>query len=416
MSSETKGFKLPALILVLVVGIAIGLSLDFFKVNSSIPAEVIAGESDSVTAKQSGDAEKSGSAGTQVSAKDSSAQVKSGAQKEDPYALLGKSPLVVVGPGVQLTLRDIDQHLDPGLSDITKQLYQERLNVIRSSVTDYVLTKESGALGITKETLLNKEVNDKLAPVADSEVEAFIERNHDRMAKEAMEDKNRIKLFLHNQRVAKMQGQYIASLVDKYGIKIALQAPVVRTYDLDSMVRLTMGNPDAPIHLVEFSDFECPYCRKLQPELQRISEEYGDKVKISFKHFPLPNHRGALYTSLAAECANDQGKFWDFKFAIFKTAKPGDKEQIRTTAQGLGLDMTEFESCFSSEKHRGLVEKDLKDGRQVKIAGTPTVFVNGERVVPASYKLISQAINKYLKQNTAVSQNKPATKPSPTDG
>lgn len=324
------------------------------------------------------------------------------------YTGLGKSPLVAVGPEIKMTLRDLDNSLDPGLSQMFQRLYEERLKVLRATLIDYVLGKESTSLGITKEALLKQEVETKIAPVTDEEIDAIISRNKATIPTgEAMQEKERIRFFLTNKRRSLVQGQYIAGLVKKYKVRVGLPTPVVRRYELDAMVRLSKGNPDAPVHIVEFGDAECGYCKKAQPVLTRLEKEYGDNIKFSFKHFPLG--KDTFYTALGAECAYDQGKFWAFKDTMFTKAKPGNKMVIRSMAEEIGLDMTVFEECFAGEKHRAIVEKSKKDGEQVGVGGTPTIYVNGLKMRGANYSVLKRAIDKEIQEKTLALKRQSAT-------
>lgn len=321
----------------------------------------------------------------------------------DLYADLGKSTLVAVGPDFSLRLRDIDKQVDPELGELLQQLHRERLRVLRTTVTEHVLEKEAQALKISKAEL-QRRWEDNMEAVSEADVEAFLSRNNTSSLSPGPVDRQRIKLFLQNQRRKQVQGQEVAALVKKYQIGVNIPAPVVRRYDLQALVRISQGDKEAPIHIVEFSDFECPYCRQAQTAFGRLQQEYGDKIRFSFKHFPLSIHRGAMYTAMAAECAHDQGKFTEFKQAIFNTAKPGKRDTILQTATQLSLDMDVFESCFNDEKHRALVEADKRDGENLGVKATPTVFVNGMKMRGARYENLKLTIDKELARIRKLSQ------------
>lgn len=154
-----------------------------------------------------------------------------------------------------------------------------------------------------------------------------------------------------------------------------------------------LGDPNAKVTIVEFSDFECPFCRSFwSGALVDIKKNYIDtgKAKFIYKHFPLSFHPGAGPAAEAAECAGDQGKFWEFHDKAFEEqAKQGQgtilfgKPEIVKWAKATGLDMTQFSECFNSGKYAQRVIDDTAQGTAAGVSGTPTTFVNGQRIVGA---------------------------------
>ena len=155
-----------------------------------------------------------------------------------------------------------------------------------------------------------------------------------------------------------------------------------------------LGNPKAKITLVEFSDFQCPFCRTFwSGAYQQIKKEYIDtgKVRFVYRDFPLSFHPGAMPAAQAAQCANEQGKFWETHDKIFgEQAKKGEgtiqfsENDVRKWAGQLpGLDMGKWNECFNSNKYTDEINKDVSDGSAYGVSGTPTVFVNGKPIVGA---------------------------------
>jgi len=139
------------------------------------------------------------------------------------------------------------------------------------------------------------------------------------------------------------------------------------------------GNPNAPVTIVEFSDFQCSFCARFYEQtLLQLRQQYIDtgKVKFVYRDFPLGNHEYAQKAAEATECADDQGKFWEMHDLLFETGllAPSDLKQHAVT---LGLDTTEFNECLDSGKYTGEVQKDLKDGQAAGVQGTPSFFING---------------------------------------
>jgi protein-disulfide isomerase len=146
------------------------------------------------------------------------------------------------------------------------------------------------------------------------------------------------------------------------------------------------GPKDAPITLMEFSDFHCPFCKRIAPTMEQLLQKYEGKVRWIFRHYPLPMHPGADRTHMASACAQDQGKFWEFHDAIFALAGAPQESDYQAISQKLGLDGKRFQECLQTGKYKSLVEQELEAGKQKMVVGTPTVFVN-DKMVPGAYPL-----------------------------
>lgn len=175
----------------------------------------------------------------------------------------------------------------------------------------------------------------------------------------------------------------------------ALDVSFVATIDIgDSPV---LGNASAPVTMVIFSDFECPYCKKVQPMVEELLEKNPDTLKVSFKNFPLSMHQLAEPAARAALAAQKQGKFWEMHDALFAEKKL-TMVKIIEAAQKLGLDMAQFNLEMNAPEIRKRLNEDVSDGRDADVTGTPALFINGRRVmdrnVPAMQKMIDQELQK----------------------
>jgi len=158
------------------------------------------------------------------------------------------------------------------------------------------------------------------------------------------------------------------------------------------------GNKNAPITIVEFSDFECPFCGRFHPTMQQVMQEYGDKVRWVYKHFPLDSiHPNARPAAEASECAAEQNKFWEFADKLFLNQQSLSTDFYTATARELGLDVNKFSSCVSTRKYQSVVDKGMQEGLSAGVNGTPSNFINGIPVSGAvPFQDLKQVIDSQL--------------------
>jgi protein-disulfide isomerase len=136
------------------------------------------------------------------------------------------------------------------------------------------------------------------------------------------------------------------------------------------------GAQNAPVLVVEFADYECPYCQRIHPELKKLEEEFAGKVALAFKDFPLPMHSRAAKAAEAARCAGEQGKFWEFHDTLFDNSQKLELAQLKEYARALKLDTARFDQCLDGGEQAPAVRKDFAQGQRLGLTGTPSFFVN----------------------------------------
>jgi protein-disulfide isomerase len=159
------------------------------------------------------------------------------------------------------------------------------------------------------------------------------------------------------------------------------------------------GPKSAPIQIVEFSDYQCPFCGRVEPTIKQIEDKYNGKVHFSFKNFPLPFHQHAQLAAEAAEAANAQGKFWEMHDKMFANQTALERADLEKYASEIGLDMNKFKSDLDSGKWKDAVNKDVEYGKTVNVNGTPAFFINGHFINGAMpYEAFAQVIDEELKK------------------
>ncbi len=157
------------------------------------------------------------------------------------------------------------------------------------------------------------------------------------------------------------------------------------------------GAADAPVVIVEYSDFQCPYCKRLQPTLKRVLEMYPGKVKLVFKHLPLVRiHKYAMNAAISSMAAGRQGKFWEFHDELFAASKPLTEETVDGIARRLGLDMERYKRDKRDSAVRAIINRDMQEAARNNVRGTPTLFVNGRRLKNRSIDGFKEAIEREL--------------------
>jgi len=161
-------------------------------------------------------------------------------------------------------------------------------------------------------------------------------------------------------------------------VSVLLQPPRVEvSYDPARVI----GQPNAPITIVEFSDFQCPFCQRAYPVVKQLLAKYPNQIKLAYRDFPLRQiHPQADAAAAASRCAGEQGKFWEFHDRLFESNRPLDTPSFVEHATQLALDIPKFNECLESGRFDALIEEDLQDGNQAGVTGTPAFFINGVAV------------------------------------
>lgn len=179
---------------------------------------------------------------------------------------------------------------------------------------------------------------------------------------------------VHQLRTKKARDAYLAELRAQYGVIVELSQPSTHVELGNNAQRL--GSEKAPVQIVEFADYECPYCQKVNDDLRRLREQFGEQVSLVYVDFPLPSHPLAARAAEAARCAGAQGKFWEYHDALFQT-KRLQVSELKLQARTLKLDTARFDQCLDGGEQIAVVKKDVQEARRLGLEGTPSFFING---------------------------------------
>jgi len=311
---------------------------------------------------------------------------------------LADNTVVAEVNGDKLTTADLEHQEGSKLLQSRYAYYEVQRKALDELIDQHLLEIEAHKQNLTVEKQLDREVNSKLPPDAtDDQLQVYYEGlETDKPFDKDMKDK--IRQHIHDARVAKLKTAYLKTLRSQARIMVELAPPEASVSIAGAPL---LGPKNAPVVLVEFADYQCPYCQKVNPDLEKLQKEFGDKLAIAFKDFPLPAHPFAEKAAEAARCAGEQGKFWEFHNKLFEDKKlePADLKQEATALQ---LNTTKFDACLDSGAEAAVVQKDAGEGKALGLAGTPSFFANGHFFSGAmSYDALRDMVAQQLKAQQA---------------
>ncbi len=286
--------------------------------------------------------------------------------------------------GVAITSEEVEKPLTSQLSKLEEQIYNLKLQRLEALINEKLLAKESAKRKLAVPALLDAEVTAKVGLVTEQEIEKFYQDNKAQIKGEQAQVREQIRAFLQNQKLAAKREEFLKSLRAQAKVVVNLKAPPIQRIEVSVQGAPFKGGEKAAVTIVEFSDFHCPFCRRVIPTLAQLESRYGEKIKLVFRDFPIENlHPGATKAHEAARCANEQGKFWPYHDKLFAGPPSSSPEVFKGLAKEVGLDPVTFETCLGSGKYQAAIKQDIEEGNRVGVGGTPAFFVNGRLITGA---------------------------------
>jgi len=296
----------------------------------------------------------------------------------------GATDVVATVGTTAITLNEVDakalqqQAGQFGNLKLAMALYEARRLAIDEIVGDKLMAQEAKARGVTTDALMDSEIVGKVAAVSDADITAWYDSNPGRVQGAPIDQvRAPIRALLTQERTSTVYQAFVDQLKAKTPVRVTLEPPREKVSVAGSQAR---GPAGAPIEIIEFSDFQCPFCLRAYPTVNQVLTTYGDKIRFVYRHYPLPSHPNARPAAEASECAAEQGKFWLYYEKLFadqtKLTDPG----LKQSAAAVGLDTNRFNACVDSRKYKDRVETDIKEGNDVGVSGTPAFFINGRMI------------------------------------
>jgi len=305
-----------------------------------------------------------------------------------------------------ITTKEVDDRWradDPASqAEATQKLYDGRRAALDAIIADTLLAEAAKAQGMTADAYEVAEVAKRLKTVTDSDVAAFYQANTNQMHGRSLDVMApAINRFLTEQQRESARQALLADL-RKAGpaVRVLFDAP--RREVAVAATDPFLGRASAPVTLIEFSDFQCPFCQRVEPTLKRVRDTYGDKVRIVWKDFPLTQiHPQAFKAGEAAHCAGDQGKYWEYHDRLFANQQALQPDDLKKHAADMGLAAPAFASCLDSSKYGERVRDGVAEGTRLGVNSTPTIYVNGRMLSGAQpYEAFVTVIDEELSRST----------------
>jgi protein-disulfide isomerase len=283
-------------------------------------------------------------------------------------------PLATVD-GQKLTEEDLAPYVQSQLRPLREQEYQIKKKALDSLINQKLVDVEAKKKGLTTEKLYEQEVDAKVPEPTDVEVSAIYAVQKEQINRPFDEVKAQLQQTLRRAKVQQARQDYSTRLREQAKVTVFLSAPRMEVGFDPARVR---GNPKAKVMIVEFSDFQCPFCSQVQGTLKNVLAKHEGDLAIAFRDMPVTQiHPQAQLAAEAARCAGEQGKFWEYHDLLFGDQAGLEKNGLIGKAHKLKLDEKQFESCLSGEKYAKQIQQDSQDALRAGVTGTPGFFING---------------------------------------
>jgi len=296
------------------------------------------------------------------------------APASDPNAAVAR-----IGDKV-ITAKELDEHAKAELSKLEQQYQEQRYQVRRTALEGLIARKlvEAKAGGKSPEDFVRAEVVDKVPEPSEAEVKAVYDgaKAQGRDLPPLKDVRESIVRYVKSQRTQQALQAYYDKLKAETKVEVLLPAwrPPRQVVEAKGPSK---GPASAPITIVEFSDFECPYCGQAEAAVAEVMRAYPDKVRLFYRDLPLPMHPNAPKAAEAAHCAGDQGKYWEMHAKLFANQRALEPKALKGYAKDLKLDQARFDKCLDSGEKAPIVEEGRRAGSALGVTGTPAFFVNG---------------------------------------
>jgi len=321
---------------------------------------------------------------------------------------LAPATVIVTVAGRPITVGTINERLKPIVYKLRLNTYALAKQALDLTINDLLLLAEANRRNVAPEEIIRKEISEKVRPPTEAEIAKFYADNKDKISTPLAEAGSQIASYLQEQDRERLEHALSERLRTGADIRLLISEPALPFQSISVDDDPVRGDANAPVTIVEFTDFQCPACAAMQPILDNVLKSYGNKVKLVVRDFPLPMHANARKAAEAANAANAQGKFFEYTDLLFKRQNALDLASLKKYATELGLDRARFDAALDSGKYAAEVKHDIDDGQLYGVDSTPAIFVNGFALTEMSMEAVRALIDRGLaRPNSAAKASSP---------
>ena len=323
-----------------------------------------------------------------------------------PAGDIADSAVVASWNGGQLTYGEMKKEIAPQLIQAEVEYltnkWQTQMSAADQMVTEKILDAEAKKRGLGDiNALIKVEVEDKVAPPTDAEVQAFYDVMSRKMGGAPLEAvRDQVVAELSRRKKGERFQVYLEELKTQMGVKTDVPFPAnMPRFTVSADDDPSLGDPAAKVTIVQFAEYQCPYCGKANPTVTKILDEYKGKVRMVFRDYPLPGHSSAIPAAIAANCAGEQSKYWEMHELLMANQQSLTDTDLKGYAAKVGLDVAKWETCRLDPKQAAEIQADAEAGSAVGVSGTPAFFINGIPLAGAlPYEQFKLIIDRELQQ------------------
>ncbi len=308
--------------------------------------------------------------------------------------------LATVG-GRTITAGDFEERLKPFLYKMRREIFDAQARSLDMKINQLLLEADARKRNLTPEAVFKAEVADKLKEPTDAEITKFYEENKARITADLASVRGDIASLLRDQQQNRIESEFAQRLRSGVPVQIFLAQPEPPVQTISSDDDPARGEKSAPVTVVVFTDYQCPSCAAMHPVIDETLKNYGNRVRLVVRDFPLAMHAQARKAAEAANAANAQGKYFEYITVLFKNQSALDVASLKKYATELGLDRARFDAALDSGQYAAEVSKDIDDGEAYGVQATPTIFINGVQLMNLTPEGFRAALERALAPKTA---------------
>jgi protein-disulfide isomerase len=301
--------------------------------------------------------------------------------------------------GEAISEQDLREASGASLARLEEQAYRLKEQKLDWMIEERLLAHEARRRNISVESLIDKEITSKTPEVTPQEIQSAYDLYKNQVRKPESEVDGQLRTLLHDRKVAARRQEFVKSLRATADVSVHMSPPPTFRANV-GMEGPSRGAVDAPITIVEFEDFQCPFCKRAQDTLEPVLARYKERVRMVHRDLPLRTlHPASWKAHEAGRCAEEQGKFWEYRALLYKNAPAASPQELSNYASQAGLNVSDFTKCLDSGKFNAVVQKDEDEANRLGIQGTPVFFINGRLLSGAQpesefVRIIEDELNK----------------------